>query len=179
LPADGRHYALSVGCLHRLRNFNRYPVFSSPELGKASGQFCRPQRKWDRRFSTVSEAGASDLATVKELTPESADWGVIAEGFRQVNGDNHELLEQELSVYDALCADCRKQQRPRKIKRTFGKAHHQSLPKQLHGRRETPKRDHRAIGGTRFCHCASLCEVYMNNIRRKLPAAGSNHSIAV
>jgi hypothetical protein len=39
-----------------------------------SGKFCRLQRKWDRRSLRVSEVGASEFATVKELTPESADW---------------------------------------------------------------------------------------------------------
>ena len=42
----------------------------------------------------------------KELTPESAGLEAIAEGFRLVYRDDHELLERELSVYDALYAYC-------------------------------------------------------------------------
>lgn len=44
----------------------------------------------------------------KELTPESKGLEAIAEGFRLVYDDDHELLERELSVYDALYAYCRK-----------------------------------------------------------------------
>ena len=42
----------------------------------------------------------------KDLTPESRGLEAIAEGFRLVYGDDHELLERELSVYDALYAYC-------------------------------------------------------------------------
>ena len=42
----------------------------------------------------------------KELTPESRGLEAIAEGFRLVYRDDHELLERELSVYDALYAYC-------------------------------------------------------------------------
>ena len=42
----------------------------------------------------------------KHLTPESLGLEAIAEGFRHVYGDDHELLERELSVYDALYAYC-------------------------------------------------------------------------
>lgn len=42
----------------------------------------------------------------KELTPESPGLEAIAEGFRLVFGNDHELLERELSVYDALYAYC-------------------------------------------------------------------------
>ena len=42
----------------------------------------------------------------KELTPESAGLEAIAEGFRLVYRDDQELLERELSVYDALYAYC-------------------------------------------------------------------------
>jgi hypothetical protein len=43
----------------------------------------------------------------KDLTPESRGLEAIAEGFRQVYQDDHELLEREMPVYDALYAYCR------------------------------------------------------------------------
>ena len=43
----------------------------------------------------------------KQLTPESSGLEAIAEGFRLIYQDDHELLERELSVYDALYAYCR------------------------------------------------------------------------
>ena len=42
----------------------------------------------------------------KDLTPESRGLEAIAEGFRLVYQNDHELLERELSVYDALYAYC-------------------------------------------------------------------------
>ena len=42
----------------------------------------------------------------KDLTPESRGLEAIAEGFRLVYQDDHELLERESSVYDALYAYC-------------------------------------------------------------------------
>jgi hypothetical protein len=42
----------------------------------------------------------------KDLTAESPGLEAIAEGFRLVYQDDHELLERELSVYDALYAYC-------------------------------------------------------------------------
>jgi hypothetical protein len=42
----------------------------------------------------------------KQLTPESPGLEAIAKGFRLVYQDDHELLERELSVYDALYAYC-------------------------------------------------------------------------
>jgi hypothetical protein len=42
----------------------------------------------------------------KDLVPESRGLEAIAEGFRLVYQDDHELLERELSVYDALYAYC-------------------------------------------------------------------------
>ena len=42
----------------------------------------------------------------KDLTPESRGLEAIAEGFRTVFRDDHELLEREMSVYDALYAYC-------------------------------------------------------------------------
>ena len=43
----------------------------------------------------------------KDLTPESPGLEAIAEGFRLVYQNDHELLERESSVYDALYAYCR------------------------------------------------------------------------
>ncbi len=43
----------------------------------------------------------------KDLTPESRGLEAIAEGFRLVYQNDHELLERESSVYDALYAYCR------------------------------------------------------------------------
>jgi len=45
--------------------------------------------------------------SAKDLTPESRGLDAIAEGFRLVFRDDHELLERESSVYDALYAYCR------------------------------------------------------------------------
>ena len=42
----------------------------------------------------------------KHLTPESPGLEAIAEGFRLVYSNDHELLERESSVYDALYAYC-------------------------------------------------------------------------
>jgi hypothetical protein len=44
--------------------------------------------------------------TAKQLTPESPGLEAIAEGFRLAFQDDHELLEREMSVYDALYAYC-------------------------------------------------------------------------
>jgi hypothetical protein len=44
--------------------------------------------------------------TAKDLTPQSQSLEAIAEGFRFVYQNDHELLERELSVYDALYAYC-------------------------------------------------------------------------
>ena len=43
----------------------------------------------------------------KDLAPESRGLEAIAEGFRRVFEDDHELLERETSVYDALYAYCK------------------------------------------------------------------------
>jgi hypothetical protein len=43
----------------------------------------------------------------KDLTPESRGLEAIAEGFRRVYRDDHELLQRESAVYDALYAYCR------------------------------------------------------------------------
>jgi hypothetical protein len=42
----------------------------------------------------------------KDLTPESRGLEAVAEGFRIVYRDDHELLEHEMPVYDALYAYC-------------------------------------------------------------------------
>jgi len=42
----------------------------------------------------------------KDLSPESRGLDAIAEGFRLVFTDDHEQLERELPVYDALYAYC-------------------------------------------------------------------------
>jgi hypothetical protein len=46
----------------------------------------------------------------KDLTPESRGLEAIAEGFRLFYKDDQELLERELSVYDALYAYCQSQE---------------------------------------------------------------------
>jgi hypothetical protein len=43
----------------------------------------------------------------KDLAPECRGLEAIAEGFRLFYPDDHELLEQEMPVYDALYAYCR------------------------------------------------------------------------
>jgi hypothetical protein len=43
----------------------------------------------------------------RDLAPESPGLEAIAEGFRLTFQDDHELLERELPVYDALYATCR------------------------------------------------------------------------
>jgi hypothetical protein len=45
----------------------------------------------------------------KDLTPQSRGLDAIAEGFRLTYRDDHELLERELPVYDALYAYCQGQ----------------------------------------------------------------------
>ena len=49
--------------------------------------------------------------TAKDLTPESRGLEAIADGFRLVYQNDHELLERELPVYDALYAYCREMTR--------------------------------------------------------------------
>ena len=56
-----------------------------------------------RRLALIVR-GADTAA--KELTPESQGLEAIAEGFRLVYQNDHELLERESSVYDALYAYC-------------------------------------------------------------------------
>ncbi len=45
----------------------------------------------------------------KDLTPESRGLEAIADGFRLVYQNDHELLERESAVYDALYAYCQSQ----------------------------------------------------------------------
>lgn len=42
----------------------------------------------------------------RELTPQSSGLEAIAEGFRLIYRDDHELLDREFPVYDALYAWC-------------------------------------------------------------------------
>ena len=67
-------------------------------------------RKYD-----LTDPALGDLALIvrgadtdaKDLTPESRGLHAIAGGFRLVYQDDHEQLERELPVYDALYAYCR------------------------------------------------------------------------
>jgi hypothetical protein len=51
----------------------------------------------------------------KDLTPESRGLEAIAEGFRLAYDDDHELLENEMPVYDALYAYCQELVRRQEI----------------------------------------------------------------
>jgi hypothetical protein len=67
------------------------------------------------RKYALSDPALGELAQIvrgadtaaKDLTPESRGLEAVAEGFRLVYRDDHELLERELPVYDALYAYCR------------------------------------------------------------------------
>ncbi len=48
----------------------------------------------------------------RDLAPEARGLEAIAEGFRLLYGDDQELLERELPVYDALYAYCARQADP-------------------------------------------------------------------
>ena len=52
----------------------------------------------------------------KDLAPECRGLEAIAEGFRLFYDDDHELLEHELPVYDALYAYCREMVQRRQAK---------------------------------------------------------------
>lgn len=56
-----------------------------------------------RRLALIVRGADTDA---KHLAPESPGLEAIAEGFRLVYHDDHELLDRELSVYDALYAYC-------------------------------------------------------------------------
>lgn len=45
----------------------------------------------------------------KDLTPESRGLDAIAEGFRLTFSDDHDLIDHEFPVYDALYAYCKEQ----------------------------------------------------------------------
>ena len=54
----------------------------------------------------LTDPALQQLALIEQITPESSGLEAIAEGFRLVFRDDHELLERESSVYDALYAYC-------------------------------------------------------------------------
>ena len=56
-----------------------------------------------QRLAVIVRGADTDA---KDLTPESRGLEAIAEGFRLVYQNDHELLERELAVYDALYAYC-------------------------------------------------------------------------
>jgi len=64
----------------------------------------------DRALQRLAPIVRGADTSAKQLTPESAGLEAIAEGFRLVYSDDHELLERELSVYDALYAYCQSQE---------------------------------------------------------------------
>lgn len=57
-----------------------------------------------KRLAVIVRGADTDA---KDLAPESRGLEAIAEGFRLVFKDDHELLEREMAVYDALYAYCR------------------------------------------------------------------------
>ena len=59
------------------------------------------------RFVLMSALGASE--TTKDLTPYSRGLEAIAEGFRSLGKDDHEINAKEWVVYDALYEFCKKQ----------------------------------------------------------------------
>jgi hypothetical protein len=69
-------------------------------------------RKYDltdpalRRLALIVRGADTDA---RDLTPESPGLVAVATGFRLVYADDHEQLERELPVYDALYAYCRQQ----------------------------------------------------------------------
>ena len=60
----------------------------------------------DRALQRLARIVRGADTGAKDLTPQSRGLEAIAEGFRLVFRDDHELLERELSVYDALYAYC-------------------------------------------------------------------------
>ncbi len=56
-----------------------------------------------RKLALIIRGADTDA---KDLTPESRGLEAIAEGFRLVYQDDHEQLEREFPVYDALYAWC-------------------------------------------------------------------------
>ncbi len=67
-----------------------------------------------RKYGLAKDPAIRKLALIvrgadtaaKDLAPESRGLEAIADGFRRVYGDDHELLEREFPVYDALYAFC-------------------------------------------------------------------------
>lgn len=57
------------------------------------------------RLALIVRGADTDAA---HLAPEAAGLEAVAEGFRLVYQDDHELLEREMPVYDALYAYCRR-----------------------------------------------------------------------
>ena len=60
-----------------------------------------------KRLALIVRGADTDA---KDLTPQSRGLDAIAEGFRLTYGDDHELLEREMPVYDALYAYCQQQE---------------------------------------------------------------------
>ena len=60
----------------------------------------------DRALERLAVIVRGADTAAKELTLESAGLEAIAEGFRIIYHDDHELLQREMSVYDALYAYC-------------------------------------------------------------------------
>ncbi|HWP60404.1 MAG TPA: chromate resistance protein ChrB domain-containing protein [Candidatus Acidoferrales bacterium] len=60
----------------------------------------------DRALARMAVIVRGADTAAKELALESAGLEAIAEGFRLVYHNDHELLEREMSVYDALYAYC-------------------------------------------------------------------------
>jgi len=60
----------------------------------------------DRALERLAVIVRGADTAAKELTLESAGLEAIAEGFRLIYRNDHELLEREMSVYDALYAYC-------------------------------------------------------------------------
>ena len=56
-----------------------------------------------QRLASIVRGADTDA---KDLTPESRGLEAIAEGFRLVYRDDHEQIEREFPVYDALYAFC-------------------------------------------------------------------------
>ena len=82
------------------------------ELGH-EGQYCsfdaiiKKYKLTDRALQRLALIVRGADTDAKDLTPQSRGLDAIAEGFRLFYQDDHELLEREMSVYDALYAYCR------------------------------------------------------------------------
>jgi hypothetical protein len=60
-----------------------------------------------KRLASIVRGADTDA---KDLTPQSRGLDAIAEGFRLTYADDHELLDREMPVYDALYAYCQQQE---------------------------------------------------------------------